>query len=66
MGIFPFHYNNSKAVDVLANAFIDGGIEKWKECAMKAMDCCNNMKQEDLNPGIQFEFNLEREGLFNW
>jgi hypothetical protein len=52
---FPFHYNNSRAVDILSKGLRYDGIEKWKECAEEAMNCCNNMKQEDVIPGIEFD-----------
>jgi hypothetical protein len=52
---FPFHYNDSMAVTVLSKAFSNNGIDKWKQCSKEAMKCCNNMRQEDLIPGIEFK-----------
>jgi hypothetical protein len=52
---FPFHYNNTRAVDVLSKALRYDGIDKWQQCAEEAMNCCNNMEQEDLIPGMEFE-----------
>jgi hypothetical protein len=52
---FPFHYNNKRAVDVLSNILSDDGIVRWRQCAEEAMNCCDNMEQKDLVPGIEFE-----------
>jgi hypothetical protein len=64
--LFPFHYNNSRAVDVLSNAFSYDGIDKWQQCAEEAMNCCNNMGQEDLIPGIEFEFYFRTGRHVQW
>jgi hypothetical protein len=57
---FPFHYNNSRAVDILSKAFRYDVFDKWKDCAKEAMNCCNNMKQGDLIPGTDFENNFRK------
>jgi hypothetical protein len=54
-GKLPFHYNNATAVEVLSLSLRNGGIDRWKQCAEEAMNCCNNMEQKDLIPGIEFE-----------
>jgi hypothetical protein len=55
---FPFDYTNEKAVSVLRQkGFKHGtkGIENWIQCAKAAVDCCDNMEEKDINPGMEFE-----------
>jgi hypothetical protein len=52
---FPFDYNNASAMDVLRKAFHGPGLDRWKQCAEEAMNCCKNMEQEDLVRGIEFK-----------
>jgi hypothetical protein len=63
---FPFHYNNSRAVDILSKAFYIEGTNRWQVCAEEAMNCCNNMTQEDITPGIEFETYFTKRRPVQW
>lgn len=56
--IFTFDYTNKMAVSILREkAFKKGtkGLDNWIQCSKAAMICCNNMKEEDIHPGMEFE-----------
>jgi hypothetical protein len=46
-------------MDVFRSAFRRDGFNKWRQCAEEAMNCCNNMNQEDLIPGTEFEIKFK-------
>jgi hypothetical protein len=55
---FPFDYRNETAVSVLRRkGFKDGtkGFDNWIQCAKAAVNCCDNMEEKDINPGMEFE-----------
>jgi len=55
---FPFDYRNETAVIILREkGFKKGtkGFDNWIQCAKAAVNCCDNMEEKDINPGMEFE-----------
>jgi hypothetical protein len=53
----PFDYTNETVVSILREKYFrkgTKGISNWIQCVEAAMVCCDNMKEEDLIPGMEF------------
>jgi hypothetical protein len=55
---YPFDYTNEKVVSILREKFFKKGTKgtsNWIQCAKAAMICCDNMKEKDIEPGMEFK-----------
>jgi len=66
---FPFDYTNDQAVSFLKEkGFKKGtkGLDNWIQCSKAAMICCDNMKEEDIRPGMEVETYFRTSKPVQW
>jgi len=66
---FPFDYTNEKAVSILREkGFKKGskGFDNWIQCSKAAVTCCDNMREEDIQQGMEFKTYFRTSKPVQW